>query len=106
MVNQFPYHIIFVVSIFLTRVIGDPKFPCYFIFGDSLLDVGNNNGLQTGAKVNFLPYGIDFPHGPTGRFTNGLNVADYIGPFAFLFISLGVVCLPVNSSVKRLPLNR
>nr|XP_043622335.1 GDSL esterase/lipase At1g29670-like isoform X2 [Erigeron canadensis] len=59
-------------------VVGDPKFPCYFIFGDSLLDVGNNNGLKTSAKANYLPYGIDFPQGPTGRFSNGLNAADFI----------------------------
>ncbi|KAG6739134.1 hypothetical protein POTOM_056720 [Populus tomentosa] len=66
--------------------------PCYFIFGDSLVDSGNNNGLSTSAKVNYPPYGIDFPAGPTGRFTNGKTVADiitellglkdYIQPFA------------------------
>ncbi|GJZ05519.1 GDSL esterase/lipase [Tanacetum coccineum] len=60
------------------KVVGDPKFPCYFIFGDSLLDVGNNNALKTGAKANYLPYGIDFPQGPTGRFSNGLNTADFV----------------------------
>ena len=52
--------------------------PCYFIFGDSLVDSGNNNGLSTSAKVNYPPYGIDFPAGPTGRFTNGKTVADII----------------------------
>ncbi|KAA8519593.1 hypothetical protein F0562_013962 [Nyssa sinensis] len=71
---------------------GQPQVPCYFIFGDSIFDNGNNNGLLTMAKVNFPPYGIDFPDGPTGRFTNGRNMADiiaeklgfknYIPPFA------------------------
>ncbi|MFS7904681.1 putative triacylglycerol lipase [Helianthus anomalus] len=56
----------------------DPQVPCYFIFGDSLMDNGNNNHLLTQAKVNFPPYGIDFPDGPTGRFTNGRNTADVI----------------------------
>ncbi|CAI9787968.1 unnamed protein product [Fraxinus pennsylvanica] len=60
-------------------VSAEPKFPCYFIFGDSLMDNGNNNNLNTSAKVNYLPYGIDFPQGPTGRFTNGKNIADLIG---------------------------
>ncbi|GKB47930.1 gag/pol polyprotein, partial [Tanacetum coccineum] len=60
------------------KVVGDPKFSCYFIFGDSLLDVGNNNALKTGAKANYLPYGIDFPQGPTDRLSNGLNTADFV----------------------------
>ncbi|KAF5821036.1 putative triacylglycerol lipase [Helianthus annuus] len=56
----------------------DPQVPCYFIFGDSLMDNGNNNHLLTQAKVNFPPYGIDFPDGPTGRFNNGRNTSDVI----------------------------
>ncbi|XP_074308001.1 GDSL esterase/lipase At5g45670-like [Silene latifolia] len=56
-----------------------PRVPCYFIFGDSLSDVGNNNNLNTKAKANYPPYGIDFPGGvPTGRFSNGLNFVDRI----------------------------
>ncbi|GAB2299025.1 hypothetical protein Dimus_033100 [Dionaea muscipula] len=58
-----------------------PQVPCFFIFGDSLSDSGNNNGLETLAKANFLPYGIDFPGGPTGRFTNGRTTVDLIGDF-------------------------
>ncbi|KAJ0668708.1 putative triacylglycerol lipase [Helianthus annuus] len=56
-----------------------PKVPCYFIFGDSLVDCGNNNDLQTAAKANYKPYGMDFPTGVNGRFTNGLTIADLIG---------------------------
>uniref|UniRef100_A0A6N2KAG1 SGNH hydrolase-type esterase domain-containing protein n=1 Tax=Salix viminalis TaxID=40686 RepID=A0A6N2KAG1_SALVM len=48
-----------------------PQVPCFFIFGDSLADNGNNNNLVTAAKANYRPYGIDFPDGTTGRFTNG-----------------------------------
>ena len=58
---------------------GDQLVPCYFIFGDSLADNGNNNKLQTLAKVDYAPYGIDFRNGPTGRFCNGLTVVDIIG---------------------------
>ncbi|KAI8543771.1 hypothetical protein RHMOL_Rhmol08G0244200 [Rhododendron molle] len=33
--------------------------------------------LNTPVKVNFKPYGIDFPGGPTGGFTNGYTIADF-----------------------------
>lgn len=58
-----------------------PQVPCYFIFGDSLMDNGNNNHLVTTAKANYVPYGIDFPDGPTGRFSNGRNIVDVVGLF-------------------------
>ncbi|XP_030971528.1 GDSL esterase/lipase At5g45670-like [Quercus lobata] len=57
---------------------GDPQVPCYFIFGDSLVDNGNNNQLQSLARSDYLPYGIDFPGGPTGRFSNGKTTVDVI----------------------------
>ncbi|XP_017256069.2 GDSL esterase/lipase At1g29670 [Daucus carota subsp. sativus] len=50
-----------------------------FVFGSSLVDNGNNNFLQNKAKANYLPYGIDFPLGPSGRFTNGKNIIDLLG---------------------------
>ncbi|PNS93466.1 hypothetical protein POPTR_018G088800v4 [Populus trichocarpa] len=55
-----------------------PQVPCYFVFGDSLFDNGNNNYLDNAAKVNYLPYGIDFDTGASGRCSNGLNIADTI----------------------------
>ncbi|XP_076928831.1 GDSL esterase/lipase At5g45670-like [Bidens hawaiensis] len=58
---------------------GKPQVPCYFIFGDSHFDSGNTNELKTAWKANYPPYGIDFPKGHTGRFTNGRTVADVIG---------------------------
>ncbi|KAI4343048.1 hypothetical protein MLD38_027596 [Melastoma candidum] len=57
---------------------GAPQVPCYFIFGDSLVDNGNNNRLSSLARANYLPYGIDFPNGPTGRFSNGKTTVDII----------------------------
>lgn len=53
--------------------------PAMFVFGDSLIDNGNNNGLASFAKANYYPYGIDFAGGPTGRFSNGYNIVDEIG---------------------------
>ena len=55
--------------------------PAMFVFGDSIVDVGNNNYLQLSfAKANLPHYGIDFPtKKPTGRYTNGMNPADFLG---------------------------
>uniref|UniRef100_A0ACD5WT57 Uncharacterized protein n=1 Tax=Avena sativa TaxID=4498 RepID=A0ACD5WT57_AVESA len=53
-----------------------------FIFGDSLVDAGNNNYLSTLSKADMNPNGIDFAASggtPTGRFTNGRTIADIIG---------------------------
>ncbi|KAK2419324.1 GDSL esterase/lipase [Trifolium repens] len=51
----------------------------FFVFGDSLVDNGNNNYLFTSARADNYPYGVDYPtHRPTGRFSNGLNIADLI----------------------------
>lgn len=58
---------------------GVPLAPALYVFGDSLLDSGNNNLLPTLAKADFPPYGRDFAKGSTGRFTNGRTVADFIG---------------------------
>ncbi|KAF7023502.1 hypothetical protein CFC21_036004 [Triticum aestivum] len=57
---------------------GDPQVPCYFVFGDSLVDNGNNNDIASLARANYPPYGIDFPGGATGRFSNGLTTVDAI----------------------------
>ncbi|CAN6162659.1 unnamed protein product [Urochloa humidicola] len=55
--------------------------PAMYVFGDSILDVGNNNYLPGAGvpRANMPYYGIDFPGRiPTGRFSNGYNTADYI----------------------------
>ncbi|KAL1555935.1 GDSL esterase/lipase-like protein [Salvia divinorum] len=81
-----------VVVVAAVAATAEPQVPCYFIFGDSLVDNGNNNNIQSLARANYLPYGIDFPGGPTGRFSNGkttvdviaelLGFDDYIPPYA------------------------
>lgn len=51
-----------------------------FIFGDSLVDAGNNNYIGSLARANYGANGVDFPGGKaTGRFCNGRTVADIIG---------------------------
>ena len=56
--------------------------PAMYVFGDSTLDVGNNNYLPGPGvpRANRPFYGIDFPGAvATGRFSNGYNIADYLG---------------------------
>lgn len=52
----------------------------FLVFGDSLVDNGNNNYLATTARADSHPYGIDYypTHQPTGRFSNGFNIPDFI----------------------------
>ncbi|XP_072983175.1 GDSL esterase/lipase At2g04570-like [Typha latifolia] len=58
----------------------DKKVPAIYVFGDSTADVGNNKNLPAiNNPADFLPYGIDYPtKKPTGRFSNGYNVIDYL----------------------------
>ena len=54
--------------------------PAMFVFGDSIVDPGNNNHIKTLVKCNFPPYGRDFKGGkPTGRFSNGFVPSDLLG---------------------------
>ncbi|XP_071688989.1 GDSL esterase/lipase At5g03820-like [Rutidosis leptorrhynchoides] len=56
--------------------------PALCIFGDSVMDAGNNNYLPTFLRANFLPYGRDFvTHEPTGRFCNGKLAVDYTAEY-------------------------
>ncbi|GMY34847.1 GDSL esterase/lipase 1-like [Fagus crenata] len=57
-----------------------------FIFGDSLFDAGNNNYINTTVnyQANFEPYGESFFKYPTGRFSNGRLIPDFIAEFAKL----------------------
>lgn len=52
----------------------------FFVFGDSLVDSGNNNFLETTARADYPPYGIDLlpSRRPTGRFSDGLNLPDIL----------------------------
>jgi len=60
-----------------------------FVFGDSLVDVGNNNYLISFSKANYVPNGIDFGR-PTGRFTNGRTIVDIIGKiYHYIITSYG-----------------
>ncbi|CAJ1976071.1 unnamed protein product [Sphenostylis stenocarpa] len=57
-----------------------------FVFGDSLFDVGNNNYINTSAdnQANYSPYGETFFNYPTGRFSDGRVLPDFIAEYAKL----------------------
>ncbi|KAG2698297.1 hypothetical protein I3760_07G144900 [Carya illinoinensis] len=53
--------------------------PAVIMFGDSIVDTGNNNDLMSLTKCNFPPYGREFKGGiPTGRFSNGKVPSDFL----------------------------
>ncbi|KAL8147995.1 hypothetical protein AgCh_005358 [Apium graveolens] len=57
-----------------------PKFSSILIFGDSLVDTGNNNFINNSVfKANHSPYGESFPGGiATGRFSDGKLMSDFL----------------------------
>ncbi|TKY71786.1 GDSL esterase/lipase [Spatholobus suberectus] len=56
-----------------------------YVFGDSTVDPGNNNYINTPFRSNFPPYGRNFSNQvPTGRFTNGKLATDYIASYVGL----------------------
>jgi hypothetical protein len=51
-----------------------------FIFGDSFFEAGNNNYIRNAfGRANFWPYGETFFKYPTGRFSDGRVIPDFIG---------------------------
>ncbi|KAK9022702.1 hypothetical protein V6N11_002946 [Hibiscus sabdariffa] len=58
----------------------------FFIFGDSFLDAGNNNYINTSTldQANFWPYGLTYFKFPTGRFSDGRLLSDFIAKRAKL----------------------
>ncbi|KAL1824912.1 hypothetical protein ACET3Z_011690 [Daucus carota] len=68
------------LSISVDLVGASPQVSAMFVFGDSIVDTGNNNFLNSIAKANYWPYGCDSPSKfPTGRFCNGQTVVDFLG---------------------------
>nr|XP_043615561.1 GDSL lipase-like [Erigeron canadensis] len=57
-----------------------------FVFGDSLFDPGNNNYINTTTEfqANFWPYGQSYFSPPTGRFSDGRLIPDFIAEYARL----------------------
>ncbi|KAK6133482.1 hypothetical protein DH2020_032775 [Rehmannia glutinosa] len=74
----------------------DNSISAVLVFGDSTVDPGNNNYVNTLFKSNFAPYGRNFVNRvPTGRFTDGrFSSIDFIGKY-FVF---GVI--PVQKQLE------
>ncbi|KAK1572168.1 hypothetical protein Q3G72_028462 [Acer saccharum] len=70
--------ILMIINLF--KIGNSKKLPStILIFGDSTMDTGNNNYITTLTKANHPPYGQNFPgHIPTGRFSDGKLVPDFI----------------------------
>ncbi|RDX57613.1 GDSL esterase/lipase 5, partial [Mucuna pruriens] len=59
----------------------------FFIFGDSTVDSGNNNYIDTVPenRADYKPYGLNgFFQQPTGRFSDGRVIVDFIAEYAKL----------------------
>ncbi|KAG9442746.1 hypothetical protein H6P81_018600 [Aristolochia fimbriata] len=84
--SVFPHRLLLLVLLLLHVIVyvhgwtsNHSKVPALLVFGDSLVDPGNNNVLPTIAKSNFPPYGREFPgRRPTGRFSNGKLPSDFL----------------------------
>ncbi|KAJ7534764.1 hypothetical protein O6H91_12G003000 [Diphasiastrum complanatum] len=77
LLNVLVFHLTCLTATASTK--NQPLLPALIIFGDSTVDTGNNNNLTTLVKCNHLPYGRDFLNQkPTGRFSNGRVVTDFI----------------------------
>ncbi|KAL3573760.1 hypothetical protein D5086_024373 [Populus alba] len=73
------YWVISGLALVLGAIVHQADARAFLVFGDSLVDSGNNNYLATTARADSYPYGIDYPtHRATGRFSNGLNIPDLI----------------------------
>ncbi|KAK9690696.1 hypothetical protein RND81_09G147900 [Saponaria officinalis] len=86
MARNLPYTISTILTILNViskiDVNAQPLFPTILVFGDSAVDTGNNNFVTpiiSPNRANHRPYGRDFlDHKPTGRFSNGKLVPDFL----------------------------
>lgn len=97
MVIRLLFFVLFWVTAFgVAPEVSEPR--PFFVFGDSLVDNGNNNYLFTGARADSPPYGIDTPlHLPTGRFSNGRTIPDILS-LVFHLIDLLFFSMPCFES--------
>ncbi|XP_071687224.1 GDSL esterase/lipase 6 [Rutidosis leptorrhynchoides] len=80
--GKLPYLILFLSILFVDLASANQYLKSIFVFGDSQFDAGTNRLLKhCKLQANFTPYGSTFFHHPTGRFTNGRTVADFISQY-------------------------
>ncbi|KAL6214103.1 hypothetical protein ACLB2K_013541 [Fragaria x ananassa] len=80
MANKWGFPLVLLSLVIAVLNLAEAAVPAIFILGDSTADVGTNNFLPGSmARADFPYNGIDFPNStPTGRFSNGLNTADFL----------------------------
>nr|XP_043620424.1 GDSL esterase/lipase 6-like [Erigeron canadensis] len=80
--GRLPHLILFLGIYLAVLALVDANVKSVFVFGDSQFDPGNNKYIKDcGVQANFTPYGSSFFHTPTGRFTNGRTVVDFIAQY-------------------------
>jgi hypothetical protein len=88
---HFCFWVLFVVFLIPTQCLNHQclrkEHVALFIFGDSFVDAGNNNYINatTDFQANYEPYGETFFKYPTGRFSNGRLISDFIGKMSICF---------------------
>lgn len=75
-----------ILQVASNRVVLGSPFRAMYVFGDSIVDDGNNNFINSIAKSNYYPYGCDFAGGPSGRFCNGKTFVDFLGNLLICYI--------------------
>ncbi|KAK4592196.1 hypothetical protein RGQ29_016632 [Quercus rubra] len=80
------YACIFIPTQCLGKICLQKEHAALFVFGDSLVDVGINNYINTltDVQANFPPYGETFFKYPTGRASNGRLIPDFLAEYANL----------------------
>ncbi|KAL3011217.1 hypothetical protein AAZX31_07G187600 [Glycine max] len=74
--------VLFLLCFVVTIEANLKKVPAFYVFGDSTVDSGNNNFIDTAFRSDFPPYGRDFVNqAPTGRFTNGKLGTDFVASY-------------------------
>lgn len=61
-----------------------------FVFGDSYADTGNIQKTKGSSWKE--PYGITFPGKPSGRFSDGRVLTDYVGNTTPFLYFLSILC--------------
>lgn len=83
---------LFLSTLLVTTVNTKPpcrNFESIISFGNSIADTGNLLGLSDPNDLPvsaFPPYGETFFHHPTGRFSDGRLIIDFIGTFKVSFV--------------------
>nr|CAB3448471.1 unnamed protein product [Digitaria exilis] len=81
-----------------------PLAPALIVFGDSIVDPGNNNDIKTIIKANFPPYGVDFELLPPYLSSEPLEKHDLVTGVSFASGGTGFDPLtPKLASVISLP---